>query len=498
MEKLVRSQEMKKKLSFWLGFFLVAFLTVFVWHRLLRQAFLGEGSMYLAEPYTTKIFGSPLWYIIKRHDLQALLFFRVFGNIARDNMKFYFGFILVAITFVHISIFATVKEATKSVVAGVISASLFIVSFVGNFQMLAQGVYPYFIQRVPNFFLAFFSFVFLIKFFNTKKIKYYLISFIFYAVALTLAKYSFLFLPVILLYIFLSCVLGNSRDYRNWLRGVLYILPFALWNLPFLINPTLEPSTQFFPQFLFSVRNELISDILTRMTVMTIPSAVITFISKASKGAYSYSNVLSDLSYLIGALYLGITGFIVIKYKKLRAFIISIFLSIPASIVMVLYMRLSIIYENISSRYLYSAAMFVSIFWGLFFYLIFKKNKLLKIIIPTFLICLFIYQRSIILKYFDKYQPNFDEALSTISFIKSNYKNFSDDSLIILSKNLSIYHGQMFDRFYGERNVEYLPETTKDADIKILLKQRAFKNQKVFKLVYDSGKISLQEKQIKP
>lgn len=494
---MIKSQGMKKKLLFWLGLFFVAFITILVWYRLLGEAFMAEGPMYLDRTYAIKNFVHPLWYLFKRHDFQALLFFNVFGNIVRDNMKFYFGFLLITITFIHISIFATVKEATKSVIAGVISASLVTINFVGNFQMLALGTYQYFIQRVPNFFLAFLSLLFLIKFFSTKKFKYYLISFIFYALAMTLAKYTFLFLPVILFYAFLSSVFENSRDYRNWLRGFLYILPFGIWNLLFLINPTLAPSNISFGQFLFSVRSKLILDVLGRMTLMTIPPFVITFLSNASKGAHSYSNVVSNLSYLVGAVYLVITGIMVVKYKKLRIFILSIFLSIPASTVMVLYLRYSIIYENISSRYLYSVAIFVSIFWGLFFYLITKKSKLLKVIVPIFLVCLFVYQRSIILKYFDKYQPNWDEVLSTISFVKSNYKSFPDNSLIVLSHGLSVYHASMFERFYGERNVEYLPETTSDADIKILLTEKAFHNQRVLKFVYNSGQIILQEKQIK-
>lgn len=494
------SQYMVKKKSYlWLGLLIVSFLTFIVWYRVLGQALMVEGPIYLAEPYVTQIFKGSLGSILSRYDLEVVLFFRVFGNLAKDNMKFYFSFLLLGITLVNFGVFVAVKEVTKSFTAGIIAAALFISNFIGTFNMLGQGAYQFFIQRVPGFAFALFSFVFVAKFFETKKNKYYWFSFALYATGMFLAHYTFLFLPLLLYFIFAQTVFNDFRNVKKWFLAIVYIFPYILWSYFLIrIQPAIGPSNSLFGpsnspflQFFIS-RHLLIPEILGRLTIITVPLGTIGFISRIFNGL-SYAAVVSNLSYPIAVLYLVVTIFIFVKYKKMRVFILSIFLAIFTSIMMALYLRIGITVEFSSNRYLYLPSMFVSIFWGLPFYLLIRKGKIFKIIVPIFLASLFLYQRSLIIKAFDVEQPASDTFLSSISFIKSNYKNFPDNSLIVLPVSEGSCQARMFDRFYGERNIRYLGVND---DVKGEIKKSIAKKQKIFLLIYESGKTFLQEKAI--
>jgi hypothetical protein len=475
-----------------LGLLFVSLLTFFVWYRVLGQAFLAEGPMYLHEPYATQFFSGGIVSILNRYDLLALLFFRAFGDLAKDNMKFYFGFLLLGITLVNFGVFAAVREVTKSFTAGIISAALFISNFIGTFNMLGQGAYQFFIQRVPGFVFALFSFVFITKYFETKKIKYYLISFSLYAFGMFLCHYTFLFLPLLLYFIFAKPIFESFRSVKKWILAVVYVLPFVLWSYFLIrIQPALQITESSFSQFVIS-RHQLIPEILERLTIITVPQGIITFISKISEGL-SFAATVSNLSYPIAVLYLAVAIFIAIKYKKMRAFILSIFFAILTSIVMALYLRINIVNEYSPNRYLYLPSMFVSIFWGLPFYLMIRKAKFFKITVFALLVVVFLHQRSLIMKAFEVAQPASDTVLSSISFIKSNYKNFPDNSLIILPANEGSCQAKMFERFYGERNIRYLGV---NEDIKGEIKKSVAKKQKVFMLIYESGKTSLQKKVI--
>lgn len=494
---------MFKKYSFLFGLLIVFLMTFLVWSKVLGQAFLAEGPYYFGEPWATQFLrNNSFWEVIKRYDLQSILFFRIFADIARDNMKFYFSVLLVGITFVNFGVFMVVKQITKNFVAGLIAASLFIANFVGSAQMLGQGFYVYFTQRVPNFTLALFALVIFVKFLKTKKFGYYLLSFALYALGIFLAHYTFLFFPLLLLYIFTASVFEDYRNYKNWILGIIRALPYLIWTFIFIKfqEPSFALNYVPFSQFVLT-KEYLLSEVLSRLTILTVPSGVVTFFSGISKqifvdyfrdsSLYSYSQTVSSISYLVGVLYLVATFYVITRSKNLRPFIISIFLTIPISIVMALYLRVSIADEYGSSRYLYAPSMFTSIFWGTFFSLIIKKGKSWKIITLLLITYLFIYQRSLIIKYIDGFQPKCNEVLATISYLRENYKKFPDNSLVILTKNEGGYHKVMFDRFYGERNIRYLPETMKKSEILALIKKEGLKNPKIFRLDYDTGKIAL-------
>lgn len=493
-----KGRKVKEKTVLWLGFFLVALFTVFVWYRLLGQSFRAEAAVYFEEPWASQyLIKNSLWQIINRYDLQTILFFHYFSDLIKDNMKLYFGVELLGITLVNFGVFALVRKATKSFLAGIVSAALFITHFAGTFQTLGMGTYLYFIQRIPNFALALFSFVLIVKYFEVKKTRYYIYSLVFYTLAVLLAKYSIPFSAFLLTYIVVRSISEDVKNYKKLIIAVKYSVPFIFCTAIFLIEPSIVPNSQSFFQFLAGVEpRRLISDVLTRLAIVTIPPTLVISISSVLKeSVFSFTRTLSILSYWVAAIYLLVAGFVIVKYKRLRVFFITLCLMIPVQIIIAIYLRPSMVNENIPfpSRYLYFPSMIISMFWGIVMSLMIQKNRLLRILIPVFLICFFMYQRSLILKYFDKIQPGCDEVSSVFTFIRNNYKFFPDNSVIILTKEESTV-SIMFDRFYGERNIVYLdPNRNVDA----VLKKRNLKNQRVFRLIYGSGKVSLQESEFK-
>lgn len=451
----------KKDQSLIFGIYFVVLFTFFIWYRLLGQAFVGEGATYLVEPYASQLGG--YLEIFKRYDVQALLFFRAFGNIARDNMRFYMGALLLGITLVSCGLFMWVREATKSALAGIISSMLFIANFVGSFEILAIGVYPYFIQRVPNFALALISLVFLSKFLSTRKKKYYLLSFLFYAMGAFLAHYTLLILPTLCLYVAIYVLFEEAFSIKRCFYGLIYILPFVVWSyFLYHIEPKLVRIEGLYQ--LINTTPQLLLNVLSKLTIMTFPQEVIMFLSNAIFGmslgrVETFLEAIKNISYLVGALYTMVAFFVIFKYKKYRSFMLVVFFSIPISLIMALFLRESIIYETSSSRYLYFPSMVVSIFWGLIFYLMIRKNFIIKILISIFLIYYILFERKLIMRSFDEVQPKHDSIHSTISFLKTEYKNFPENSVVVFPKTNSSYHTQMYDRFYGGRGVSYAADT---------------------------------------
>lgn len=453
----------KKDHSLNIGIYLVILLTLFIWHRLLGQALLGEGPYYFSEPWNTEIFRHGYFPIFDRYDVQTLLFFRLVGDVAKMNMGFYMGFLLLGITLVNCGLYLWVREVTKSTVAGVISSALFIANFIGSFQIIAIGVYPYFIQRVPQFALAFASLVLLSKFLNTKKVKYYVFSLLLIAIGMFLAHYTLLIFPVFLLYVGAYCLFEGSFSIKRCVQGFAYMLPFmALGYFVYYLES--GKGTGEFTQLIFEEPG-IASKVLSKLTIMTFPRETILFISKAlsgwvTGGVESYIESIAALSSLVGALYLAVASYIFVKYKKYRTFLFTVFLSIPVSLIMALYLRVSILNETGSNRYLYVPSMFVSAFWGLAFYILMKKKTIFKILIPVLLIFYVLFERNLILQNFDATQPKHDLVHAAIFFLQTERGSLPDNSIVMFPTTNGSCHVQAYNRFFGERGIKYAADTS--------------------------------------
>lgn len=454
----------KKDYSLKIGIYILVLVTIFIWHRILGQAFLGEGPYYLSEPWHTEIFKNGYFSIFARYDVQTLLFFRLVGDLAKMNMEFYMGFLLLGVTLVNCGLFLWIREVTKSTIVGVISTTLFIANFIGSFQIIASGAYQYFIQRVPNFALAFASLVLLAKFIDTKKVKYYIFSFFLCALAMFLAHYTLLIAPVFLLYIGAHCLFEGSFSIKRCVHGFLYILPFIVLNyFIYYLDSGIRTGVEL-SQLIFEEPG-IVLKVLQKLTIMTFPREIILFVSKTLFGwvhgrVESYTESIIALSSLVGVLYSVIALYIFVKYKKYRTFMFTIFLSIPVSLMMALYLRINILDETGSSRYLYVPSMFVSAFWGLVFYLLMSKKTILKILTPVLLIFYVLFERNLILQNFDATQSKHDSVHAAIYFLETERESLPDNSIVIFPTTNGSCHVQAYNRFFGERGIIYAADTS--------------------------------------
>lgn len=464
--------------------FIIAFIITFiVWHGLLNQVFLAEGANYLIEPFSTQIFKSGIWEVFKRYDVFAILFFRAFGDIAKDNMRFYMWFMLVGISFVNWGVFILVYKVTRSFLAGILSLLVFVFSYIGSFEILGIGVYPYFIQRVPEFFFALLSLMFLNKYFTEAKTKFYVISFLLYALAFFLAHYTLLILPLFLCYSVLNYLFENPKRYKNWIKGIIIFLPFGVWSLfLFSVEPKILVMDESFFHFVL-FRKTIWMEALTKLTLLTIPVNIITFLQKLV-----HMKMLTEiLAPWVGIFYLFSLFFLMGRAKRLRSFILSLFFSIGASLLMALYLRPYIVYEFGSSRYLYVTAIFVSMFWGIFLYvLISLKINIIYRIFSIILFSVFLYLNyNLIQNSFFENQDKHDQVSATVVYLRKNHESFTAGTLVVLPKYNSSVHAQMFDRFYGQGGI-YFISVYQDLDKAL---EQNDKVRKIIRLDYVSGEI---------
>lgn len=153
-------------------------LTFFIWHKILGQTFLGEGYFYFDKLRISMSLDIKSLFV---YDNFAKIFFNIVIPIFRDNLFWYQFTALFLSAVLYISLYFILYKITKNKILSLTSAILFSANFIGSYEMLADGNYDRFVERVPNIIPAVFSFYFLFKYCKSKKIKDFLISFILFS-----------------------------------------------------------------------------------------------------------------------------------------------------------------------------------------------------------------------------------------------------------------------------------------------------------------------------
>src|SRR3989344_6661304 len=154
-------------------FVLVTSFTFLIWHRVLGQALIGEGAIYLTEPYVSMLDKEGLLGIANRHDVFPILFTYLVGNYFRDQMWLYYLSMLIIVSLVNYLLYLLIVQVTGKRLSGAVSICFFAANYVGSFQKLGLGYYQWFIQRIPQFIPALLALIFLVQFLSNKKKIYY-------------------------------------------------------------------------------------------------------------------------------------------------------------------------------------------------------------------------------------------------------------------------------------------------------------------------------------
>ena len=398
------------------------FLLVFiVWGKVLNQAFLGEGAAYIVEPAGSMIDRGAR--IAHRYDVGALLFFNAVKDIIRDQMSVYMLVLLIGEALVACALFLVIKKVTRSNWAALFASILFITNYIGSFQILGVGYYQWFIQRVPWFSISLIGLYFLERFLDEDKIWLYITSLFCYLLSLFLAHYSLLILPIFIIRPFTKLI-SKKIKVKKYLRTILLTSLFVLGSYLMIKDQGLKKEREGIVTFLMN-NGSILKKISPQITKISVPPGVVMFIAKAFGEldlnrffVFSTLQIIDMITFPLMLLMSVITFVIYKKEKEIGKFLLALLLSLPLSLLMIIY--LSPYFTNIyePSRYLYLASILSSSFWGIFLYWLAKKNKVLKVIVGSLLLAWVVHNNSLIQRKFDSLQKKHDTVLLTIDLLR--------------------------------------------------------------------------------
>lgn len=431
---------------------LIFIFTFIIWKPVLNQALIGEGPIYFNPPYVTMLDTDPLKVLWSRHDSQALLFFQIAGYTFKDNMKLYMLFLIIGASFVSICLYFLIKKLTGSSITSSIAVIFFVTNYVGSYEILGLGYYQWFIQRVPNFGIAFLSLISLAVFFEKRRKFLYYLAVILYTIAVFLARYTILILPLFIFYIIFVNTFDPKKNNKKLFLVLCTSIPFIvvtyiLYKAQSLVTGSAE---------ITSIRQLLaiIPNVFYQTTYLTFP-----FLKSFSR---YISNPITTITIPLIFIYIISTLFVIkkdkTKNKSLSAITLSIALSIPLSILISIVLNPVFLPYYDSSRYLYYTSLLTSSFWGIIIWQLIKLKKIIFLPVCLIIIVLWVIYNINILNYnFQNWDDKFPPVLKTFNYMKINISNVKPNSLIIVPANLGNYGSGMLKYFYGENNINYMP-----------------------------------------
>lgn len=447
------------KNSYIISFFLVTAFTFLIWHRALGQALIGEGAIYLTEPYVSMLSKGGLSGIAGRHDVFPILFTSLVGNYFRDQMWLYYLSMLIMVSVVNYLLYLLVVQVTGKWLSGALAVCFFVVNYIGSFQKLGQGYYQWFIQRIPQFIPALLALMFLVQFFSNKKKIYYYGSIFFYLLAFFLAHYALIILPLFVIYPLVHVFVNNRKSLKQYGLAFIQTIPFILGSYLLLRNQDLNASQIQFDNQLnsevgiiyFLQHRPWFKELLKEITIMIIPLNPAFHINLAN--LYSFSAPTS----------LGLLALFLLVYRKINNFVRPLLLAsaiaVPIVTLIVMYLSPgSVFFHQDTLRYLYVPSMVFAIFLGIVVGWVLKQNVWVKTTVIIIIALWTLNNIYLINKGFDFWQPTHNKVLATIDYVRNNNSNFPEKSIIVTGPSVSGYTAGMLDHFYnddGEKVVYY-------------------------------------------
>lgn len=451
-----------------ISFVLVTAFTFLIWHRSLGQGLIGEGAIYLTEPYVSMLDKEGGFKnIANRHDVFPILFTYMVGNYFRDQMWFYYLSMLIMVSLVNYLLYLLLFRVTGQWFSGAVAVSFVAANYVGSFQKLGQGYYQWFIQRIPQFIPGLLALIFLVQFFANKKKTYYFISVFFYLLAFFLAHYTLLMLPLFVIYP-LAYVLVNSRkNFKQYSMAFIQTIPFILGSYLLLQNQGLNADQISFSNQINSKNGVLyylnhapwLADLTREITLVTVPidmlKGVADFINRSftlePSLSFSTLEIVQNVSFVVVVLLIAIFLFVFSKVDtKVRPFFIAVALGIPLVTFTVMYINPGAISNSLdTSRYLYVPSMVMAMFWGVCLLWFFNKGFILKIIVFTIVASWVIYNAVLIDSKFTNWQPAHTIVLATVEYVRNNHSDFPEKSIIVTEPAVGGYSSGMLEHFYG-------------------------------------------------
>ncbi len=455
----------------WLLIITITLLTTLTWHKLLNQAFLGEGYYYFDRQQDFINQGGKLAETY-HPDLFARALFDILPPIFGDQIFLYLAFQLFVMILLNITIFYFVKFFTKNNLIAFVATVIFLSSYMANFEMLGVGQYQRFAQRIPILIPLLLSFIQLAKYLETKKLIFYFLSISLFAVSVFFGHFATFLLPLFFIYPIIY-QLFEKITIRNFLTAFSISFSFVFINYLIILQDHLKPNTSFGDFLISKGILPLIEDIILQLGNMVIPPFIIEKVASISN---PYTLTLIILTIPIIALFVLGIKFIDKKDTRLKLIYLSSLVFIPSLLFLNLYLGKVNPGFNISGyhyyftppfyidqlhastvkgdRYYLVPYIFISILFSFLLWLIWKKGLIGKIIILPILLFYFTYNLKLIWNNLDAIQPISNVMKNYIQFTKSNSSKFDNNTIIIAPRDL-IWPSSFIRAFYGKPEMQF-------------------------------------------
>lgn len=467
----------------------IVFLTAIAWYKILFQTFIGEGYYYFfgGLKENSNIF---------RFDIGAALFFDLLKPIFKDNFFFYQAIAFLTLILLGILFYLIVYQLTRQKSVAFIASILFSINYNTTFEMVATGAYQNFVQRVFFLLVLFPSLIFFIKFIDSKKNHYYLISLVLAILSTGFAYFSFFYIPFIIAYtfaVFFTQKMRFKKIFYLFSCTLIYIFTSLLIvNTPGLLKlSNLMPSENI---LIFIIKNvdEVIIQFLRQLTVISIPGVLFRQFFSIFNISYTefiyFSNGVNYFYFPVLLIYIFIGIFLYKREKKLRPVIIASLFFLPCIFVLNMYMRS----ENISrlapgSRYLYVASIAYSIFWGIFLTNLYNRSVKAKIGVYLIISGWIIMQILAINRQLQIESGNHIETKKIIAYFKNNLSSrLKEDSIVITPYSMGNWGSWYLNMFYGKKNTIFTPRMTSEFEWEGKFKS-SFNPKKDYIIYYDES-----------
>ncbi|MBX4206012.1 hypothetical protein KW795_02340, partial [Candidatus Microgenomates bacterium] len=382
----------------------------------------------------------------------------------------------------YITFYFVIAKVTKSKLTGFFASLLFIVSYFGSIEMFGEGRYERFTERVLCIIPLLISFYLLHKFYLTKKIRFFVYSWILYTVTLLVSHFAILYLPFFIVYTFLKI---NKKDVSQ--NKFLVAIPFLylsviLYILLIDIHAKMVSNVDHLLQL-----GPIVEKVVYQLVHATIPVDMIYYLAKEIGDKRPFLSVMRWLIYPVLAIYL--FGSFVVYKKNKSMFIVYLSFLIGIFIHMFLYTyiddKLNVLKDYGPSRMFFISGMYVSVMWAMLINSFFEKTKQ-KIIISLVLTFFVIYNINTIWNHMYEFDAKFYHMRNYLSYVKKLSNQFDDNTVIVQPHYLMLTEAYVY-TFYGTKDTTFLlPSVGWEKDERL-------KGKKVFVLDYDfkNGKISL-------
>jgi len=350
-------------------------LSYSVWWQIPNLAIRGDGFVYLIERVRNGYWRIP--EVFGHVELGSLLLTRTITPIFKTNISLYWTAELVVIFAINVLTFTAVYIISRKLVVAFAAALIQAVSFFGNWDMYAGGIYAYFTDRVPNMLFMIPGLLFLHLYLDKKKRKYFILSAIFYFLGVFIWHWSLFFTGFFFCYpIFWLLFTKITR------KNLIKYIPVSIYYLAVSVFVTyLQNVTQAGLNPRWTFRYFLMHPEVFHYWAMTIRQLV--YVSEYApifKGfAEPFRYINTPLHYIISpqnAIEITskvVLGYIIasivifIKLPKFRALLFTLIVAILSNFFMNVYVgQYHVATQSGSNRYLYIPAFYLSIFWALF------------------------------------------------------------------------------------------------------------------------------------